>query len=88
LRTANLGNYRYDLVIEDQESRETRLISAAGLGFSHPVVVGKSVYANVINDDRLWIQVAESGQRTMKRLAEVTDASVNSVETTEIKFEQ
>jgi dipeptidyl aminopeptidase/acylaminoacyl peptidase len=88
LRTVNLGNYRYDLVIEDQESHETRLMTAPGLGFSRPVVVGKSVYANVINEDRLWVQVAEPGQRTMKRLAEVTDASINSVETTDIKFEQ
>jgi Tol biopolymer transport system component len=89
LRTANLGNYRYDLVIEDQESHETRLIMAvAGSGFSRPVVVGKSVYANVIHEDRLWIQVAEPGQRTMKRLAEITDASINSVETIDIKFEQ
>jgi hypothetical protein len=63
-------------------------MTAPGLGFSRPVVVGKSVYANVINEDRLWVQVAEPGQRTMKRLAEVTDASINSVETTDIKFEQ
>jgi len=88
LRTTNLGNYRYDLVIEDQGSHETRLITAAGFGFSRPAVVGKSVYANLINEDRHWIQVAEPGQRTMKRLAEVTDASINSVEITYIKFEQ
>jgi hypothetical protein len=87
LRTVNLGNYHYDLVIEDQESPATRLVTAAGLGFSRPVVVGRSVYANVINEDRLSIQVAEPGQRTMKRLADVTDASINSVETTDIRLE-
>ena len=65
----------------------TRLVTAAGSGFSRPVVVGRSVYANVINEDRLSIQVAEPGQRTMKRLADVTDASINSVELTDIRLE-
>ena len=65
----------------------TRLITAAGLGFSHPVVVGRSVYANVINEGLLSIQVAEPGQRTMKRLADVTDTSINSVETSDIRLE-
>jgi Tol biopolymer transport system component len=89
LRSANLGNYRFDLVIKDQESHESRLITAAaGSGFSRPIVVGKSVYANVIHEDRLWIQVVEPGERTMKRLAEVMDASINSLETIDIKFGQ
>lgn len=87
-RTTDLGNYRYGLFIVDQERRESRQITAAGSGISRPVVVGRSVYINVIHEDRLWIQVVEPGQRTMKLLAEVMDASINSAETVEIKFEQ
>jgi hypothetical protein len=55
-----------------------------GLGFSYPVIAGESVYANNIHDDRFWIEVVKPGDCKTTRLAEVTDAQINSIDATTI----
>jgi Tol biopolymer transport system component len=87
LRTrTDIGNYQYDLVVRNEADRTERRITSAGLGFSRPVVVDRSAYANLIHPDQYWIQVAPPGQQDMKRLVAITDASIDSAHDIELSI--
>jgi hypothetical protein len=88
LRTrTGINPYRYDLVIADQSLHSERTVSATGLGFSQPVVIGRDVYASVTKDDRVSILIDRPGEPSMKLLADIDDASIASTETIELKIE-
>jgi len=83
LRTrTDIGNYRYELVISDKDGHATRLITSSGLGFSQPVVIGQSVYANEIYGDRY--QIKNVSARPMKLVTEVTDESIDVLKDVEL----
>lgn len=88
LRSANSNPYRFDLVIEDLVSQSTRLVTSGGLGFSSPVVVGKSVYANDTSENQFGIRVAQPGKIYLDLLAVITNASIDAMETIELKVSQ
>ncbi len=84
LRTTTVvGNYRFGLAVA-RNGRPICLSPSYGLGFSHPVVVGESVYANNIHPDRFWIEILEPGTCLTKRLAEVIDKQIKSQDAIEI----
>jgi hypothetical protein len=83
---SDTGNYRYDLIVKNQIDQTTLLLRSRGLGFSRPVVIDRSVYANDIHHDRFSIQVLKPGERQMQQLAEVLDATINSIGPTEINL--
>lgn len=85
LRTRTNSNpYHYDLVIADPNSKSERLIETPGLGASRPVIIDHDVYASVILKDRTLIQVLRQGERSMKTLADIGDASIADTETVEL----
>lgn len=79
------GNYRFDLAVARNRQRPC-LIPSNGLGYSYPVIVGESAYANDIHNARFWIEVVKPGDCVATRLAEVTDAQINSTKTTELSL--
>jgi hypothetical protein len=89
LRTRlGIGNYHYGLIITNTNSHAERLIPSKGLGFSRPVVVDHSVYANVIDISRYWIQVITPEQQDVKSLALINDASIESADIIELSVRQ
>lgn len=87
LRTKNdVGNYHYDLVVTNQKDQTTRFISSNGLGFSRPVVVGRTVYVNTIYHDRFAIDIVSPDEKKPKRLAEVLDTAINSTDAIDVNL--
>jgi WD40-like Beta Propeller Repeat len=89
LRTRlGIGNYRYELVVRDEDSHTERLIPTNGLGFSRPVVVDHSVYTNSIDISRYSIQFVVAGQQEPKLVADIDDLSIDSLDLMELSIEQ
>jgi hypothetical protein len=87
LRTQNRkGGYRYDLVVVDMKTQGETTIESTGLGFSRPVIVDEAVIAREVFDDRYVIGRIRPGDASMKPLAEVTDPSMASMESIEIRI--
>ncbi|MEY9183553.1 hypothetical protein ABIG06_005130 [Bradyrhizobium sp. USDA 326] len=88
LRTRTSSNpYHYDLVIADTNSKSEQLIETPGLGASRPVIIDHDVYASIILKDRTLIQVCRQGERSMKTLADIGDASIATTEAVEVDID-
>jgi hypothetical protein len=88
LRTrTGINPYRYNLVIADQPARDEHLIETSDIGFSRPVVIDHDVYASIIKDDRVLIQVVRPDEPSPKLLADLDDASVAGAETVELAIQ-
>jgi hypothetical protein len=83
-----IGNYRYELVVRDENNHTERLIPSNGLGFSRPVVVDHSVYANSIDISRYSIQLVDAEQQEPKLVADIDDVSIDSLDLMELSIGQ
>jgi hypothetical protein len=87
LRSMNLTVYHYDLIVHDTVANSSQSYSSRGLGFSPPVVVQRSVYANEIYRDRNVIHMfpPDAGQATT--LAVITDEDVTSATVNQLNIQ-
>lgn len=81
------GGFRFDLVVQNLTTSASRLFESSGIGFSRPVVVGRTVVVNDLLDDRYVIKRLLPDTTSLKTEIEVTDDEIARLPATEIKIE-
>ncbi|GAB1715470.1 MAG: hypothetical protein NTAFB05_05120 [Nitrobacter sp.] len=81
------GGFRFDLVVQSLTTSASILFKSAGIGFSRPVVVGSTVVANDLLDDRYIIKRLLPGKTSLQTEIEVTDDEIARLPATEIIIE-
>lgn len=89
LRTPlNIGNYKYDLIVRNGHTGSEIELKSTGLGFSRPVAVERSIYANVIDAQGYSIQYFDWAEPRMRQVAALTDAEINLLDSLDLKIIQ
>jgi hypothetical protein len=78
--------YRYDLVLLNQKTKETRKIESTGTGFSRPVVVGDVAIAREVLSDRYLIKKFIRSAADEKLLAAIDDVTIDASEPLELSI--
>ncbi len=81
------GNYHYELVLRKDGEPGEKVFPPPGLGFSPPVVVDQTVYANGIGISGYSI-VAISPGESARRILEISDAAIESAGLSELVIER
>lgn len=81
------GGFRFDLVVQSLTTSSSRLFESSGIGFSRPVVVGRTVVVNDLLDDRYVIKRLLPDAASLQTEIEVTDDEIIRLPATEIKIE-
>jgi hypothetical protein len=81
------GGFRFDLVVQSLTTSASLLFESAGIGFSRPVVVGRTVVVNDLLDDRYIIKRLLPGKTSLQTEIEITDDEIARLPATEITVE-